>query len=65
MYILLIKTALGTPNRIERTDYNANKLPKGTHSCWGWGTNGPPDTITFNGVKVPKGKEVRTASKVR
>lgn len=38
---MLIKSALGTPNRIEKTDYNANKLPAGTHSCWGWGTQGP------------------------
>jgi len=40
---MLIKSALGTPNRIEKTDYNANKLPSGTHSCWGWGTQGPPN----------------------
>ncbi|KAL4469178.1 hypothetical protein ABPG72_008918 [Tetrahymena utriculariae] len=62
-YIMLIKAALGTPNKIERTDYNADKLPKGTHSCWGWGTHGPEDFLTFNGVKVPKGQEVRTKSK--
>ncbi|EAR83835.2 poly(ADP-ribose) polymerase family WGR domain protein (macronuclear) [Tetrahymena thermophila SB210] len=62
-YIMLIKAALGTPNKIEKTDYNANNLPKGTHSCWGWGTHGPEEFITFNGVKVPKGQEVRTKSK--
>jgi poly [ADP-ribose] polymerase len=57
---MLIKSALGTPNRIEKTDYNANKLPSGTHSCWGWGTHGPADFVKLGNVKIPKGEEVRT-----
>ncbi|EAR86414.2 poly(ADP-ribose) polymerase family WGR domain protein (macronuclear) [Tetrahymena thermophila SB210] len=62
-YIMLIQAALGNPNRIERTDYNASNLPQGTNSCWGWGTFGPEQFITHNGVKVPHGKPVTTQSK--
>lgn len=60
---MLIKSALGTPNRIEKTDYNANKLPAGTHSCWGWGTQGPAGFQTYKGVKIPQGNPTKTASK--
>lgn len=60
---MLIKAALGKPNRIEKTDYNASNLPAGTNSCWGWGTEGPADFLTFNGVKIPKGKPTKTKSK--
>ncbi|KAL4512167.1 hypothetical protein ABPG72_005169 [Tetrahymena utriculariae] len=62
-YIMLIQAALGNQNRIERTDYNASNLPQGTHSCWGWGTFGPEQFITHNGIKVPHGKPVKTQSK--
>ncbi|KAL4475025.1 hypothetical protein ABPG74_001721 [Tetrahymena malaccensis] len=62
-YIMLIQAALGNQNKIQQTDYNASNLPKGTHSCWGWGTLGPEQFIDHNGVKVPSGKPVRTQSK--
>ncbi len=63
--ILLCDVAVGTPNVLEKTDYNAANLPKGTHSTFGWGTMGPDEKAAkkIGNVTVPCGKPQRTKSK--
>lgn len=50
--ILLCDVAVGKKNVLEKTDYNAANLPKGTHTAFGWGTYGPPEKSyqNLNGV---------------
>lgn len=55
---MVVKVAVGNPNILQATDYNASNLPKGTHSTFGWGKNGPPekDWKQLDGCKLPLGK---------
>lgn len=58
--LLLCRVALGTPNKLYRADYNANKLPARTNSTFGVGSTAPAKSAneTFRGMTVPTGKGV-------
>lgn len=56
--MILCKVALGTPNPLWQSNYNAADLPAGTHSTKGCGRNIPDEkgTITYDDCKLAAGK---------
>lgn len=64
---MLCQVACGNQNVLQNTDYNANNLPAGKNSTFGWGNRGPDpkDHQKIDGGKttVPLGKIVPTKSK--
>ena len=54
----MCQSAIGTPNCLYFSDYNAANLPKGKHSTKGCGRTVPDekDYVKLDGMTVPKGK---------
>ena len=57
--LLLCEVALGEMNELLRSDYHADKLPKGKLSTWGQGRSAPDpqgNKVLDDGTMVPLGK---------
>ncbi|KAM3866166.1 poly [ADP-ribose] polymerase 2 [Diretmus argenteus] len=62
--LLLSEVALGDCNELVDANYEASKLPDGKHSTKGLGQTGPDpkNAVTLDGMTVPMGPVVKTAT---
>jgi len=60
--LLLCRVALGNPRKLYQADFNANNLPKGSHSTMGVGSTAPGEKthIKFRNMTVPLGPGLPT-----
>ena len=63
--MLLCKVAIGTPNLLWQSDYNANKLPDGKHSTKGCGRYIPDPAVDtkYDDCTLANGKIIEQTDK--